>query len=607
MAAVLLVAAGTRISGAAHRPIWTDEGWTIWVASDHHLEVVVQRLINAPQPPLYYTFLSGWWIVAGDSRIALRFLSIGAGLLSVALVYRIGADVFGHRAALYGSWLFAALPITVYYAQEIRYYSWLVLSVSLMSLFFIRYLRHPCRRWSILYTISVIVVLYTMYLGATVLAVQAVIGLLVWQGAWRDKTRLIRAWLVAIGFCAPWFGTLLKEIFDWLQSSGFRGTPFNYETTSEGLSALVKLLLGGQTALLGALYMLGACEIIRRRERKAAWLAQGYILLAGVGIFLGMALINVQSGILAARTVVYLTPMLMLVCGYGLTAFPPAARIVLASVSVMALLLSRAVIQPRLDYPRIAQAVAANYTPGDPVVLETGWDDNAFMYELSLAMADQNPNIIRTLPWVKPTPVEPEQKAVVAHIGPLLRSYQRVWVVQWLQSPQVIPFLDHETSFTRALTLEIPTGEQYADQFPHNPVVQVVLFARPDINSQSIVYGDALALVDSSVPAALPAGEPLQIDLWWSALAPPPLAYAVGVGLLKPGQQLPIVQYSSSLARSGQGPGDVLIFDRHTLCLPRSLAPGPYQVIVQVYPPGCAQPLPVQGAAYAVVGQVEIE
>ena len=91
----MLLAAAVRIINAGHWPVWTDEGWSTWAASDHRIDVILDNVAKDRHPPLYFLSLSAWWTIAGDSRIALRFLSIASGLLTVAAVYRIGADWFG--------------------------------------------------------------------------------------------------------------------------------------------------------------------------------------------------------------------------------------------------------------------------------------------------------------------------------------------------------------------------------------------------------------------------------------------------------------------------------------------------------------------------------
>ncbi len=184
---LLLLAMGVRVFGAADRPVWTDEGWSVWAASEPRWSTIIEKVRDDHHPPLYFAALSIWRSLAGDARLALRFLAIAAGVLTVAVVYRVGADWFDRRTGLYAALLYAVLPIAIYYAQEIRHYSWLMLAISLMMLFFLRYLRHPRPAWLILYLLSVAFMLGTLYVGVLALAVQALVGLLFWRGTWRAK------------------------------------------------------------------------------------------------------------------------------------------------------------------------------------------------------------------------------------------------------------------------------------------------------------------------------------------------------------------------------------------------------------------------------------
>src|SRR5262249_18462473 len=152
----IVIGAAARILNTGHWPVWTDEGWSTWAASDHHISAILDKVAADRHPPLYFLSLSAWWTIAGDSRIALRFLSIASGLLTIAIVYRIGSDVFDSGTGVCGALLYAVLNVAVYYSQEIRHYGWLMLAVSLMTLFFVRYLRRPGRGMLIAYTLSIV-------------------------------------------------------------------------------------------------------------------------------------------------------------------------------------------------------------------------------------------------------------------------------------------------------------------------------------------------------------------------------------------------------------------------------------------------------------------
>ena len=198
-----------------------------------------------------------------------------------------------------------------------------------------------------------------------------------------------------------------------------------------------------------------------------------------------MLIANLWIGLVAARTLAYLTPALALVCGWGLWLIRLAARALFAALLAILSLASDPVIQPRMDVDAAARSLAAQASPGDLVILETGWDDNAFEYELSLALPD-GVQTVRTLPWTG----DPGQAVpVVPQVEDRVRAHRRVWVVQWLQPSQVIPWLEAgDAGYLKTIERTTPTGAQYAIAYPDDPAIRTVLFGGPT-TGDPLVFG----------------------------------------------------------------------------------------------------------------------
>jgi 4-amino-4-deoxy-L-arabinose transferase-like glycosyltransferase len=590
---LLALAAALRIIGAGSYPVWTDEGWSIWAASD--LSTTIDKLSADRHPPLYFLALGAWEGAAGDSRIALRFLSIAAGLLSVAAVYRLGADVLGRAGGLYAALLFATNPMAVYYSQEVRHYGWLVLGAALLSLFFLRYLRKQTRLTFILYTLSIVFSLYTLYFAVFILAIQGLIGLL---AGGRARRGLFAAWVLAAVAFLPWAVVAVRQ-FTYL-SVGLSGFPQVLSNDLNGLLEVARLMSGGQAALLAGLFAVGGWHLLKARGSERTTTA--YLLLWGAGLLLVMWFGSPRLGLLLPRLLAFLVPGVMLVAGNGLAALSPGARRALAAALVIFVVISPGEIQPRLNSDEAARALAAHYSPGDLVVLETGWDDNAMQYELSRALPPGAP-IVRTLPWVGYRQTFP----VVQEIEPTIQPYQRVFVVNWLQNPQLLPALDAgQWGFRRALAEDVPVNADYRNY--GDPAIHIVLFERPDVSAAPLVFGDRLALHDALLPESAGLGDALQVDLWWSALQPPALDYSIGVYLMdETGTVLAQHDGPPSSAPTTHWKPDTLVFDRHTLRLPAGLPPGTYTLSVRVYWYGDGLPLPVNGSPYAQVKAIVVQ
>jgi len=628
--AILFLAAATRIINVSSWPVWTDEGWSIWATDDAHLGVVLDNLAHDRHPPLYFVALRGWRSLAGDSLLALRYLSIAAGVLTVAVAYRIGADVFGRRAGLYAALLLATLPIAVYYSQEVRHYGWFTLFVMLSWLCFLRYLKRPSSGILIGYIFSLTLAFYTLYFALLPLAIQIVVGLF-WRFAKfnqnpllnpppqareekHPKLWLIGAWIITAVLYAPWLWVIATIQFPTL-TTGIGNLPGTYAATFANIPALGNLLLGTQWALLLGLGALAIWAIWRNKGTHIGAPLQWIVVLGGVGLLVIMFVMSIKFNLLSGRTLVFLVPMLAVMCGYGasvieiptdsnrngLRPFPTVAGMLIGAWVVVTLA-TPTVIQPRIDSDKTAQMVAQDYTAGDLIVLETGWDDNAFAYQLRQVIPDAE--IIRTITRAD---IYSHDKDLLPAIMPQLESHRRVWVVQWLQAPQIMSALEKGTAgFQAVIRRELPVNADYRQRFGDS-VIKMTLYEKPQLDVKAWQFGDLFTLRDALPPTQAHAGEKLSVDLWWSALKQPNLDYSVGVFILdSSGAVRADHNGSPSDKPTTQWTADGLYFDRHSLTLPTDLPAGRYSLVVKVYWYGDNQALPVDGQPYATIGEIEV-
>jgi 4-amino-4-deoxy-L-arabinose transferase-like glycosyltransferase len=482
---VLLIAAGVRMFGTATLPVTTDEGWTTWAISEPNIVDVVEKVAADRHPPLYFLALAAWQRVAGESAIALRLLNVLVGVLTVALVCRVADETFGRTAkaghediSWYAMLIYAVLPIAVYYTQEIRHYGWFTAATVLSSLAFVRVLRSPTNRRLILYSLSVALMMYLLYYGVWLALIQAFTVLVLWRGnylrkwrtTWVDRGKVGLAWLGALVIYAPWLFVIARQQWG-LLGNGIGAAPGTFSSSATDVLRLMELLLGGGLALTLGLYIVGLWGTLVSDRTDATlglrfanplWLGEVYIMLAGAGGFFLLVIANNFVGVLSARTTVFLTPLLAMIVAAGVVRQRIGVRWSLLVGYLLVSLFLAPVFQPRLDSPSAAATLASQYQPGDLIVLETGWDDNAFRYAMRQALGT-DANIIRTLPYVNN---RDENVPVVPQIEDQLQAATRIWVVQWLQPPQVIPYLDSaDSGFTRMAELRSDVGGQYRGQY----------------------------------------------------------------------------------------------------------------------------------------------
>jgi hypothetical protein len=599
--AVLLLAALLRFSGAGHNSTWSDEGWNLW-AVEGDPATVLTRLAENHHPPAYYLLLDVWQQIAGDNKLSLRLLAVLGGILSTALIYRIGADHFSQITGIFAATVFAVFEQPIYYSQAIRHYGWLVLGVCLMTFFFLRLIRRPKVLHLAAYGLSVAFSLYTMYLAVFAIAVQGFFGLFVWRASFRSKLSLIAAYALAGLLLLPWLIYALPQQWAKVQRGIIAGYPNSFPTTLENALNLSDLLFGGQFVIGTVLCALAVVAVLqmRRTQGFAGWL----LLASGIGLFLGLLLVNLFTGILAERTVFFLTPAIALTLGIGFNQIQPRIQLPLIIAVIVWMILTPQGVVPRINSVLVAETIDAGYNPGDMVLLETGFDDVAFEYELKYLLPPSNQNIFRSYYLYD----YPDDAAMQQQLAVELSDQQRVWLVYWNVPPRMADQL-RGLGFQNEGRWTLPMGEGDI-MYERYPTVQITLFTRPDAAVSPVNFGDVFTLHDAVHSDAIARDATLYVDLWWSVEQGVDRDYSFGV-LLRDTSGVVRLEYfgPSDADPTSQWQPGALYFDRHALDLaPSNLPPGTYEIVVNAYWYQTPEtPLQVGGENYKVIGIVSLE
>ena len=123
--ALLLDSFGLRLYRLDFQSFWSDEGISLQ-RSAQPLGQLLRRL-PVEHLPGYFVLLHFWMAVAGDHDFAMRFLSVWPSVLAIAFVYRLALDLGNRQAGVVAALLLATNAFQVWYAQEARTYSWLLL------------------------------------------------------------------------------------------------------------------------------------------------------------------------------------------------------------------------------------------------------------------------------------------------------------------------------------------------------------------------------------------------------------------------------------------------------------------------------------------------
>ena len=318
LAALTVLAAILRFSTLDLQSFWFDEAVTVGLVRSSFGHMLSNIGGSESTPPLYYVIAWVWSRVFGDGEVGLRSLSALAGTAFVPVAYAAAAQLSSRRTALVIAALAAVSPLLIWYSQEARSYSLLVLFAGLSFLYFVRELREPRDSTLALWTLASALAIATHYFAGFLVAPEAAWLLL------RAEDR--RRPAVAIGALLVVACALLPVL---IRQRRLDLTSFITQTSlAKRIAQVAKQFMVGYAspaetvvtvigALLVAYGLWLAYSRLAERERRSAFVAL-FVGVTAVGVPIVLALLGADY--LDTRNVLAAWLPLMLVPAMGYAA-----------------------------------------------------------------------------------------------------------------------------------------------------------------------------------------------------------------------------------------------------------------------------------------------
>ena len=141
---VLQVLAGSLMFGIGigGMPLWFDELAGVSVAQ-RGVGEIFEVLGNTDANMGFYYLILHFWLMAGDSEVWLRVLSLLAAVATIPVTSILARRLFGDGVGLATGFVLAGSMFMVAHAQNARAYSLALLMVTLATLFFVDAMRRP--------------------------------------------------------------------------------------------------------------------------------------------------------------------------------------------------------------------------------------------------------------------------------------------------------------------------------------------------------------------------------------------------------------------------------------------------------------------------------
>jgi len=550
---LILIAFGRGVLGLGAKSLWWDESLSLHrarldlpgiLSNEITLTDSIQQVVTIDNhPPLYFLLLRLATQLLGESEFALRFPSLAFAVLTVPLLYATARRLMprGHVAGLAAAALGALSPMYLWYGQEARMYTMLAfLSLLSFYLYIQVFIEHDRSRTGLIaaYIGTSILLVVTHYLGGLLVAAELV-GLLVALVRQRTSRRLTGAVIVTLIAII-----LVSLVGAWLnmpaltQSVGARFVPLFdllrdlLNSFSLGLSVDVADWYVVLIDLLFLLLLVLGLVQLMRRQRRAAWLLAGYLLLPILFLYL---LSYVRPAYMTSRHLILVTPAFYLLVSAGLTTGSSTVRQIGGQqisrparyVSRIAPTLSLAAgclllagigystynyfLDPRYDkdhHREWGAYLREHVRPGDVVIVDPPHIAELYDYYAS-----------SEAPWVGLPLLNSRRADTLAKLQELVGSYDRVWLAR-----SYTPAWGDRNGFPERWLTENAFRVDYREFESYNSTVKAAAYlqARPVVRSlpegaQPIQarYGSALQLNGYRLVSPVQPGRSLHVELFW--------------------------------------------------------------------------------------------
>lgn len=375
---ILLVGGILRFWGLGWWSLWTDEIYTVELI---RLANISGQVLPLDQHPPFYYWLLEQWMAGGQSEFWLRLPSAIASFGAIPLFYSLGLVLKKPKWGLVAASLWAAAPLVIWYAREVRMYG-LATFFWVLSLFFYgRLLQKGGWLNGLGLTVANVGGLYTAYstLGLLFLEWGCFGVLWVIQG---KKRELLGQWLGAQGLTVVAFGLWLPAlqqqltqglVFQWRAPQ-----PFDFIGFSGTLAETLQwgLVLGG----VGLLVLVGFSFLIWKQWERVKRFVPALSLILILFFLLLTLAGTVPRALSIRRQLLFTYPLLILLAAAALVQLrrPWLTQTILVASFGLSLWM---ILQPAYeDWRGVAQLAEQKTTAGEWILLAPDWTAHEFRY-----------------------------------------------------------------------------------------------------------------------------------------------------------------------------------------------------------------------------------
>lgn len=186
--------------------LWLDEMTTIQIASHSIRDILSGKLFDNHTPPLYYILIHYWGRISPLTEIGVRIPSVIFDIFNMILVIMLCKSLINNKNTIVVLSAYAISPFMIYYSQEGRMYTLLVLFSLLFSYSMNKLLNQEKKinMWTIITGITLSLGLYTHYYMVFFATGVYLLSIYTYRDSLNKIIAILCSWLIALVLFIPW-------------------------------------------------------------------------------------------------------------------------------------------------------------------------------------------------------------------------------------------------------------------------------------------------------------------------------------------------------------------------------------------------------------------
>ncbi len=327
-------------------------------------------------PPFYYYCLWVWHSVIPISEFNSRFLSVLFVAVAFGLFYLFARKHFDNKTAVISSVFLTLSNFILFYSQETRAYSLVLLLAVISTIQFFKYLKDPKLFNLILLSFVSFLIIYTHYLAGLIVFVQYLIILFFHKKKYVSFfaiQSLIILGFISLRFTKKQFLNILnfnkKDDF-WLEPAGF----------SNLISSLSDLFYNPLTAVIFIVVLLFFTFMYFTNKVEDASRIKLYCLILGFFSIFFLFIIGSFKPMFLPRYLIFCVPFATLIFVHQLFSFKKIGVVVIILLIVFETYSINLIKNGPSDYRSLTTVVKENKKENDIVIINTRDNLGLFLY-----------------------------------------------------------------------------------------------------------------------------------------------------------------------------------------------------------------------------------